>query len=55
MGGDGLIAIHGTGTGRAAGAWDRPRATAASILSARALAVAARYARSGTPVLITRR
>lgn len=53
MGGNGLVAIHGTGAGRG---W---RVGAASsngcvVLSERALAVAARFAKSGTPVLITR-
>lgn len=53
MGGNGLVAIHGTGRGMG---W---RVGAASsngcvVLSERALAVAARFAKAGTPVLITR-
>ena len=51
MGGNGLVAIHGTGAGRG---W---RVGAASsngcvILAERALAVAARFAKAGTPVVI---
>jgi lipoprotein-anchoring transpeptidase ErfK/SrfK len=53
MGGDALVAIHGAGSGRS---W---RVGAASsygcvILDEPALAVAARYARAGTPVVIDR-
>ncbi|MGD9696309.1 MAG: L,D-transpeptidase [Thermoleophilia bacterium] len=51
MGGDGLIAIHGAGAGRS-----RRVGTVSSngcvILGERALAVAARWARPGTPVTI---
>ena len=53
MGGDGLVAIHGTGTGRG---W-RVGAVSSNgcvILGERQLAVAARYARAGTPVVIDR-
>lgn len=51
MGGDALVAIHGTGTGRS---W---RVGAASsygcvILGERALAAVARHAQAGTPVVI---
>ncbi len=53
MGGDALVAIHGTGTGRS---WRVGRASSYGcvILSEPALAVAARYARAGTPVVIDR-
>lgn len=53
MGGDGLVAIHGTGTGRG---W-RVGATSSNgcvILAEPALAATARFARAGTPVIITR-
>jgi lipoprotein-anchoring transpeptidase ErfK/SrfK len=53
MGGDGLVAIHGTGSGRG---WRVGVASSNGcvVLSERALAVAARFAAAGTPVLITR-
>ena len=53
MGGDALVAIHGAGTGRS---WRVGRASSYGcvILSEPALAVAARYARAGTPVVIDR-
>jgi lipoprotein-anchoring transpeptidase ErfK/SrfK len=53
MGGDGLVAIHGTGTGRG---WRVGRASSFGcvILGEPELAVAARYARAGTPVVIDR-
>lgn len=54
MGGDGLVAIHGAGSGRS---WRVGTASSYGcvILSEPALAVAARYARAGTPVVIDRR
>ena len=53
MGGDGLVAIHGTGTGRG---WrvGTVSSNGCVILSEPALAATARYAKAGTPVLITR-
>lgn len=53
MGGDALVAIHGTGTGRS---WRVGQASSYGcvILSEPALATAARYARAGTPVVIDR-
>ncbi|HTI34183.1 MAG TPA: L,D-transpeptidase [Miltoncostaea sp.] len=53
MGGDGLVAIHGTGTGRG---WrvGQPSSNGCVILGEPELAVAARYARAGTPVVIDR-
>jgi lipoprotein-anchoring transpeptidase ErfK/SrfK len=53
MGGDGLVAIHGTGTGRG---WrvGQPSSNGCVILAEPELAVAARYARAGTPVVIDR-
>jgi lipoprotein-anchoring transpeptidase ErfK/SrfK len=53
MGGDALVAIHGTGTGRS---WrvGRPSSYGCVILGERELAIAARYARPGTPVIIDR-
>ncbi|HMO00740.1 MAG TPA: L,D-transpeptidase [Miltoncostaeaceae bacterium] len=53
MGGDGLVAIHGTGTGRG---WrvGQPSSFGCVILGEPELAVAARYARAGTPVVIDR-
>jgi lipoprotein-anchoring transpeptidase ErfK/SrfK len=53
MGGDGLVAIHGTGTGRG---WriGQPSSNGCVILGEPELAVAARYARTGTPVVIDR-
>lgn len=53
MGGDALVAIHGAGTGRS---WRVGRASSYGcvILSEPALAVSARYARAGTPVVIDR-
>lgn len=53
MGGEGLVAIHGTGAGRP---WRVGRASSFGcvILGERQLAVAARYARAGTPVVIDR-
>lgn len=55
LGGDGLVAIHGTGTGSGRG-WRVGRASSNGcvVLSERALAVAARSAKAGTPVLIGR-
>jgi hypothetical protein len=53
MGGDALVAIHGTGSGRS---WRVGTASSYGcvILSEPALAVAAHYARAGTPVIIDR-
>jgi lipoprotein-anchoring transpeptidase ErfK/SrfK len=53
MGGDGLVAIHGAGTGRS---WRVGRASSFGcvILSEPQLAITARYARAGTPVVIDR-
>jgi lipoprotein-anchoring transpeptidase ErfK/SrfK len=53
MGGDALVAIHGAGSGRS---WRVGTASSFGcvILGERALAVAARYARAGTPVVIDR-
>lgn len=53
MGGDGLVAIHGTGS---SGAWKVGGASSNGcvVLSERALAVVARFAKGGTPVLIAR-
>ena len=53
MGGDALVAIHGAGSGRS---WRVGTASSFGcvILSEPALAVAARYARAGTPVVIDR-
>lgn len=53
MGGDALVAIHGTGSGRS---WRVGVASSHGcvILSDAALATAARYARAGTPVVIDR-
>jgi lipoprotein-anchoring transpeptidase ErfK/SrfK len=53
MGGDALVAIHGTGTGRG---WrvGRPSSYGCVILGERELAIAARHARPGTPVIIDR-
>ena len=53
MGGDALVAIHGAGSGRS---WrvGRPSSYGCVILGERELAVAARYARPGTPVIIDR-
>lgn len=53
MGGDALVAIHGAGSGRS---WRVGEASSYGcvILSEPALAVAARYARAGTPVVIDR-
>lgn len=53
MGGNGLVAIHGTGAGRG---WRVGTASSNGcvVLGERALAVAARFAKAGTPVLITR-
>jgi len=53
MGGDALVAIHGTGTGRS---WrvGRPSSYGCVILGERELAAAARHARPGTPVIIDR-
>ncbi len=53
MGGDALVAIHGAGSGRS---WrvGTPSSYGCVILSEPALAVAARYARAGTPVIIDR-
>ncbi len=52
MGGNGLVAIHGTGAGRG---WRVGTASSNGcvVLGERALAVAARFAKAGTPVLIT--
>jgi lipoprotein-anchoring transpeptidase ErfK/SrfK len=51
MGGDGLVAIHGTGSGRG---WrvGQPSSHGCVILGERDLAITARYARAGTPVTI---
>ncbi len=53
MGGDALVAIHGTGTGRS---WRVGTASSFGcvILAEPALAAVARYAKAGTPVLIDR-
>lgn len=53
MGGDGLVAIHGTGSGRG---WrvGKVSSNGCVILGERELALAARYARAGTPVVIDR-
>lgn len=53
MGGDALVAIHGAGSGRS---WRVGQASSYGcvILSEPALAVAARYARPGTPVVVDR-
>jgi lipoprotein-anchoring transpeptidase ErfK/SrfK len=53
MGGDALVAIHGAGAGRP---WRVGKASSYGcvILGERELAVAARYARPGTPVIIDR-
>ena len=53
MGGDALVAIHGAGSGRS---WRVGQASSYGcvILGERELAVAARYARAGTPVVIDR-
>lgn len=53
MGGDALVAIHGAGSGRS---WrvGTPSSYGCVILSEPALAVAARHARAGTPVIIDR-
>ncbi len=53
MGGDALVAIHGAGRGRS---WRVGTASSFGcvILDERALAIAARYARAGTPVIIDR-
>ena len=53
MGGNGLVAIHGTGS---AAAWKVGTASSNGcvVLSDRALAVVARFAKAGTPVLIQR-
>lgn len=53
MGGDALVAIHGAGSGRS---WRVGTASSFGcvILAEPALAVAARYARAGTPVIIDR-
>ncbi len=53
MGGDALVAIHGAGSGRS---WrvGTPSSYGCVILSEPALAVAARYARAGTPVVVDR-
>ena len=53
MGGNGLVAIHGAGTGRS---WRVGEVSSYGcvILGERALATAARYARPGTPVIIDR-
>lgn len=53
MGGDALVAIHGAGGGRS---WRVGQASSYGcvILGERELAVAARYARAGTPVVIDR-
>src|SRR5688500_20230105 len=53
MGGDGLVAIHGAGTGRS---WRVGQASSYGcvILAERQLAITARYARAGTPVLVDR-
>lgn len=54
MGGDGLVAIHGAGSGRS---WRVGTASSYGcvILDEPALAIAARFARAGTPVVIDRR
>lgn len=53
MGGDGLTAIHGAGSGRG---WrvGVVSSNGCVILSTPALAATARYAKAGTPVIITR-
>jgi lipoprotein-anchoring transpeptidase ErfK/SrfK len=53
MGGDGLVAIHGAGSGRS---WrvGLPSSYGCVILGDRELDLAARYARAGTPVVIDR-
>ena len=53
MGGDGLVAIHGAGTGRG---WRVGQASSYGcvILGEPQLAIAARYARAGTPVVVDR-
>lgn len=53
MGGDALVAIHGAGSGRS---WRIGEASSYGcvILAEPALAIAARYARAGTPVVIDR-
>ena len=54
MGGDGLVAIHGAGSGRS---WrvGAPSSFGCVILDEPALRIAARHARAGTPVIIDRR